>query len=78
MKHNSGSMNTSDFLFALLIIAVISMLIVVLFASAEQHAIKKNFYNANGYVEVKYKGMDIWIKKSDIELVITSNPSPEK
>jgi hypothetical protein len=53
------------------------MFVIVIVASADGYSKKKEFYNSNGYVEVKYKGMDIWIKKSDIELILP-NQTTEK
>jgi hypothetical protein len=47
------------------------MFAIVIVIGAEGASKKKEFYNSNGYVEVKYKGMDIWIKKTDIDLINT-------
>jgi hypothetical protein len=53
------------------------MFAIVIMGGVDASIKKKEFYSANGYVEVKYKGMDIWIKKSDIEL-ISPNQTTEK
>lgn len=77
MKHNSGSITSTDIFFAFLIILVVCMFAIVIMGGVDASIKKKEFYSANGYVEVKYKGMDIWIKKSDIEL-ISPNQTTEK
>ena len=70
-----GAFDSSDFFFLTLIICVIVMLVVIAIGGHSEYTAKKQFYSSNGYVEVKYKGMDIWIKKTDIDLVV---PAPEK
>lgn len=80
MKHNPsrlGAFDSSDLFFGLLIAFIIGVFVLVLVVGAHGYDIKRQFYSANGYVEVKYRGMDIWIKKTDIDL-INATPTPEK